>query len=123
MRPAAASAGRAALQRAHRKRVPQIVQARTVSRPRSNASLVDQPVEGLLDGNVAQRPTALVDEHRIIVRAGPATCQVSLQAGGCRVVQRHQSRLAELGLADQQTVAGHVSDRQLQGFGDPEPGG
>ena len=38
-------------------------------------------------------------------------------------MQRHQSRLAELGLADQQAVAGHVGDRQLQGFGDPQPGG
>lgn len=56
----------------------------------------------------------LVDEDRIIVWAGPATCQLSLQAGDRRVVQRHQSRLAELGLADQQTVAGHVRDRQFR---------
>ncbi len=67
VRPAPASARRAAFQRTHSERVPQIVQPRTASRPRPDASLPDQPVEGLLDGNVAKRPTALVDEHRIIV--------------------------------------------------------
>jgi hypothetical protein len=67
VRPAPAWAGWAAFQRTHSKRVSQIVQSRTTSRPRPYASLAYQPVEGLLDGNVAKRPTALVDEHRLIV--------------------------------------------------------
>ena len=66
VRPARTSTGWATFQRTHGKRVPQIVQSRTVSRPRPDASPDDQPVEGLLDGNVAKRPTALVDEHRLI---------------------------------------------------------
>ena len=101
MRAAPASAGWAALQRTHRKRMPQIVQARATSRPRLDASLANQPVEGLFDGNVAKGPTALIDEHRMIGRAEPATIQVSLQADDRRIVQRYQPRLAELGLADQ----------------------
>ena len=112
------------MQRTHRKRVPQIVQTRAATSPTStDTSLADQPVEGLFDGNVAKRQTTLVDEHRISLGTGPATRQISLQAGDRRVVQRHQAGLPELGLADQQTVAGHVGDRQLQGFGDPQPGG
>ena len=38
-------------------------------------------------------------------------------------MKRHQASLPKLGLADQQAVVGHVGDRQLQGFGDPQPGG
>jgi hypothetical protein len=49
--------------------------------------------------------------------------QIALQACCCRVVQRHQTGLPELGLADKQSVARHVGDRQLQRFGDPQPGG
>ena len=99
------------------------MQTRAAARPRSDVGLADQPVEGLFDRDVAERQTTLVDEHRIVVRMRPATRQIACQARRCRVVQRHQPRLAELGFADQQAVASHVGDRQLQGFGDPQPGG
>lgn len=123
MRSASAPPSRAALQRTHGKRMPQIVQPRAAHSPRLDASPADQPVEGLFDRDVAKCQTTLVDEHRIIVRARPATRQVAFQARCCRVVQWRQSRLAELGLADQQAVAGHVGDSQPQGFADPQPGG
>jgi hypothetical protein len=123
MCPTPVSACRAALQGSHRKRVPKIVQTRAAVRRRPDPSPAHHPVEGLFDRNVAQRQTPLVDEHRIIVGTWPVTCQIAFQAGRCRVMQRHQSSLSELGLADQQAVVGHVGDRQLQGFGNPQSGG
>jgi hypothetical protein len=103
--------------------VPQIVQTRATLRCFGDARFDDEPVEGLLDGDVAHRAATLVDEHGIIVRTRSAACQIALQARRCRVMERHQSRLAELGLADQQAVSRHVGDRQLQRFGDPQAGG
>jgi hypothetical protein len=86
MRAASASIRRTALQRAHRKRVPQIVQTRAALRRRYDTCPADQPVEGLFDRNVAQRQTTRVDEHRISLGTGPATRQIALQARYCRVV-------------------------------------
>lgn len=37
-------------------------------------------------------------------------------------MQRHESRFPELGFPDQQAVVCHVGDRQIQSFGDPQPG-
>ena len=122
MRAASASIRRTALQRAHRKRVPQIVQTRAALRRRRDACPDDQPVEGLFDRNVAQRQTTRVNEHRISLGTGAAMRQIALQARYRRVVQRRQAGFPELGLADQQAVVRHVGDRQLQRFGDPQPG-
>lgn len=38
-------------------------------------------------------------------------------------MQRHETGLAELGLADQQAVARYVCERKLECFGDAQPGG
>ena len=59
MRAASAATGRTVLQRAHRERVPQIVQTRATLRRRHDPCLASQPVEGLFDGDVAQRPPLL----------------------------------------------------------------
>jgi len=48
MRAASASIRRAALQRAHRERMPQIVKTRAALRRWRDACPADQPVEGLL---------------------------------------------------------------------------
>src|SRR4030088_3840161 len=96
-----ASSGRTALQRPHRERVSQIVQARAAPRRRCDPWLAVLPVEGVLDGNIAQRTAMLADEHRIIVRARPAARQIAPQARGGRIVKRYQAGLAEPGLADQ----------------------
>src|SRR5208283_2950232 len=101
MRAVSASIRRTALQRAYRKRVPQIVQTWAALRRRYYTCPADQPVKGLFDRNVAQRWTTRVDEHRINLGTRPATRQVALQARYCRVVQRHQAGFPELGLADQ----------------------
>ena len=75
-----------------------------------------------LDRDVAQRETSCVDEHRIGLGTGTATHQITLKTGCRRVVQRRQASFPELGLADQQAVARHVGDGQLQRFGNPQPG-
>ena len=102
--------------------MPQIVQTRAALRRRHNTCPADQSVEGLFDRNVAQRQTTRVNEHRISLGTGPAMRQIAIQARYCCVVQRHQAGFPELGLADQQAIARHVGDRQLQRFGDPQPG-
>src|SRR5262245_908892 len=100
MRRALTSATRAALQDTYGERVPQIVQTGTARRPPSDTSFADQPVEGLLDRNVAQRQATRVDEHRIILRTRTATGQIAFQPRCRRIMQRHQPSLPELGLAD-----------------------
>ena len=46
-----------------------------------------------------------------------------MQACRRSIVQRHETGLAELGLADQQTVDRHVRERELECFGDAQPRG
>lgn len=123
MRAGSASARRAALKRPDRKRVPQVVQTRATPRRRHDACLAHEPVERLLDGDVAHRASALADGYGIILRTRSAARQIAPQTLCCRVVKRHQSRLAELGLADHQPVRRDVSDGQLQRFEDPQAGG
>jgi hypothetical protein len=102
IRVASASILGAALQHAHRERVPQIVQTRATLRCRCDACAADQPVESLFDRDVTERQTPPVDEYGIGFGTGPTTRQIALQAGCRRVVQRRQAGLPELGLADQQ---------------------
>ena len=86
MRAASASIRRTALQRAHRERVPQIVQTRAAPRRRYDTCPADQPVEGLFDRDVAQRQTTCVNEHRIGfgTRAGDAPDSASSLLLPCR---------------------------------------
>ena len=81
VRAASASIGWTALQRAHRERVPQIVQTRAAPRRRCDACAADQPVEGLFDRDVAQRQTPRVNEYRIGFGTGPTTRQIALETG------------------------------------------
>ena len=118
MRPAPASAGWAALQRTHRKRVPQIVQARATSRPRLDACLADQPVEGLLDGNVAKRSRPRLSMNtgsssepgprRSRYRCKPATA-VSC-SGTSRVLRNLVSRISRPSLVTSAIVSFRVSE-------------
>jgi hypothetical protein len=86
-------------------------------------SFADQPVKGLFDCDVAQWLAIRIGEHRVISGAGAAALQVALQTCRRRIVQRHKTGLPELGLADQQTVARYVGEREIEGFGDAQPRG
>ena len=73
-------------------------------------------IDRLIEAALRLRP-----KRRLAV---PDLCDIdrtALSRSG-RVVQRRQAGFPELGLADQQAVTRHVGDRQLQRFGDPQPG-
>src|ERR1700730_12918059 len=101
MRAASASIHWTALQRAHRKRVPQIVQTRATLRRQYDTCPADQPVEALFDRNVSESQPTLVNEHGLSRVTRPAAREIALQARYCRVVHRLQACFPELGLADQ----------------------
>ena len=61
----------------------QIVQTRAAPRRRCDAGPVDQSVEGLFDGIVAQRQSTRVSEYPISFGTGPAARQIALQARDC----------------------------------------
>ena len=116
---------RAPFQSAHGELMAESVDPRPVrSGLRMKCDEPEEEVERPVDHRVRERLASRRDED-VVIRSphGTPLFQIAGQGGSGRRVQRHESTLAELRLADEQPIPHHVVEDQLPRFGDAQPGG